>query len=231
MKTVCGVCGGTKFSFREILWEGLVSEWQISPQEIDYINCQQGMTCTNCGANIRSIALSNAIRSFLGTSKYLRELASEKHDRECTILEINEAGSLSPFLKTIGTHTLGSYPEVDMHSLPYPDNSFDLIVHSDTLEHVKNPIHALRECKRVTRVNGAIAFTVPIIIGRLSRSRAGLPQSYHGNATTADEDYVVQTEYGADVWTQVMEAGFTEVSIHTVEYPSGIALLAKNSCL
>ena len=113
-----------------------------------------------------------------------------------------------------------------MHALPYPDAAFDLVVHSDTLEHIANPVHALGECRRILAPGGALCFTVPTIVGRLSRDRAGLPRSYHGNATTMPDDFVVQTEFGADAWTYVLAAGFARVDLHAVEYPAAIALVA-----
>jgi ubiquinone/menaquinone biosynthesis C-methylase UbiE len=145
------------------------------------------------------------------------------------ILEINEAGMLSPFLKLFPNYVYAAYPEVDMHSLPYPDGSYDLVIHSDTLEHVSNPIRALTECKRVLRSTGALCFTVPTLVGRLSKSREGHPPSYHGNPSINATDYMVHTEYGADAWTQLMLAGFIEVTIHSVQYPAALAFTAQNN--
>jgi ubiquinone/menaquinone biosynthesis C-methylase UbiE len=145
------------------------------------------------------------------------------------VLEVNEAGNLSAVLRGFGGYVYASYPEVDIHALPYPDASFDLVVHSDTLEHVRNPVHALQECRRVLRPTGALCFTVPTIVGRMSRNREGLPKSFHGNPATDADDFAVQTEFGADVWTYLFEAGFTEVSIHSAGYPAGIAFLAHGA--
>ncbi len=114
-----------------------------------------------------------------------------------------------------------------MQALPYQTDSFDLILHSDTLEHVAQPLLALAECKRVLQPGGALCFTVPIIIGRLSRSRAGLPPSYHGAPTTGADDYRVQTEFGADAWTYLIQAGFEAVSLNAVDFPSALAMSAK----
>ena len=56
--------------------------------------------------------------------------------------------------------------------------TYDLVVHSDTLEHVPDPVRALQECRRVLRPLGACCFTVPIVVGRLTRSHqpAQLPR-------------------------------------------------------
>ncbi len=90
-----------------------------------------------------------------------------------------------------------------------------------------NPVHALTECRRVLKPDGALCFTVPVIVGRMTRNRAGLPKSCHGASTTTADDFIVQTEFGADAWGYVMEAGFSEVQIHAVEYPAALAFLAR----
>lgn len=222
----CGVCGGTTFTTRQILWDKLIHEWQLSPEEVAYIDRQQGKSCDQCGANLRSIALANALRSYLRTQAFLRDAVNTPQGTKLAILEINEAGSLSPVLKCFGHYVYGAYPEVDLHALPYQNNTFDVVIHSDTLEHVKNPIHALTECRRVLKPDGALCFTIPTIVGRMSRSRDGLPSSFHGNEEIMTDDFAVQTEFGADAWTYLFKAGFTEVSIHAVEYPAGLAYLA-----
>jgi hypothetical protein len=41
IKTCC-VCGGNKFDFVEVLWPELISDWELLPDEVDYVNRQQG---------------------------------------------------------------------------------------------------------------------------------------------------------------------------------------------
>lgn len=225
----CGVCGGTSFVRFPVLWPQLITDWQLSPREVEYINRQQGEICLQCRANLRSIALANAIRRFLNTDQVLRAALAGPPGADLAVLEINEAGSLTPTLRQCHGHYLGVYPQVDIHQLPFPDASFDLVVHSDTLEHVAQPIHALVECRRVLRPGGALCFTVPLVIGRLSRSRQGLSPSYHGTITTTATDFMVQTEFGADAWTYLMEAGFAEVTLIAVEFPAAVAFLARQN--
>jgi SAM-dependent methyltransferase len=143
------------------------------------------------------------------------------------ILEVNEAGALTPFLSRAPGHRLVKYPEVDLHALPFPDGSFDLVVHSETLEHLERPVRALAECRRVLAAGGICAFTVPMVPGRLTLSREGMPPSFHGNASERDPALAVRTEYGADAWTHVVEAGFTECRIVPYDPPGAIALIGR----
>lgn len=51
-----------------------------------------------------------------------------------------------------------------------------------------------------------------------------------GNPTETGDDYVVQTEFGADAWTYVMEAGFSELRLFSLDYPAALAMAAyRNS--
>uniref|UniRef100_Q3ASK9 Methyltransferase type 11 domain-containing protein n=1 Tax=Chlorobium chlorochromatii (strain CaD3) TaxID=340177 RepID=Q3ASK9_CHLCH len=223
----CHVCGGTLFNVKAILWDELIKDWQLSPKEVNYINQQQGGRCSKCLCSIRSIVLAKAITNSLGYKGVLINLLKSSFVNDLSILEINQAGNLSRYLRLFKNYTFGAYPDVDMHNLPYKNNTFDLIVHSDTLEHVANPIHALSECYRVLKPNGFLCYTVPIIIGRLSRNRSGLKKSYHGTPNAIPDDYVVCTEFGADAWTFLLEAGFDSLSMYSFHYPAGIALAAK----
>ena len=107
------------------------------------------------------------------------------------------------------------------------DGEFDLVIHSDTLEHVPAPRRALEECRRVVSPQGAVVFTVPVVVGRLTRSREGLPASYHGHPGCRRDDYLVRTEYGANVWADVLEAGFASCQVVAFRYPAGLAFIAR----
>lgn len=228
MPRVCSVCGGKDFSYREVLWQELVNDWQLAPFEVDYINRQQGICCAGCGNNLRSMALADAILYTYNYPGVLVKFVESDLAKTLKVLEINEAGGLSSLLKKLPNHQLACYPEHDMTNLSYKPGTFDLVLHSDTLEHVPNPVAGLSECRRVLKKRGRCIFTVPIIIGRLTRSRAGLKNSYHGAQDYLGGDYVVHTEFGADMWRFAIEAGFTSTRIHCFEYPSGLAIEASN---
>ena len=223
----CAVCGGAELIYGEVLWRALIDEWQLSPEETTYINIQQGLSCRSCGNNLRSMVLARSICRAMGHEGTLISWMGSSRGQGCRILEINIAGGLTNYLRQSPGHQLIEYPQVDIHSLPFPEHSFDLVVHSDTLEHVTNPVHALVDCRRILRPFGVLAFTVPVVVGRISRSRQGLPPSFHGSPNEEKSDYRVQTEFGVDFWTLLLHAGFDAVTIHSLIFPAGLAVTAR----
>lgn len=223
----CLTCGGTHFVDQAVLWDDLAAAWELSAAERAYIDRQQGTHCTSCGSNLRSVALADALLAALGGTSTLSELVTDTACRSIDLLEINQAGSLSPFLSRLPGHVLASYPDIDMQKMPYAKETFDVVVHSDTLEHVPDPMLALSECLRILRPGGVLCFTVPIIVGRLTRDCTGRKPSFHGAEASATADFRVRTEFGADAWTFVMRAGFSTVSISTIEFPAALAVTAR----
>jgi SAM-dependent methyltransferase len=224
----CPVCGGCTFSNGAVLWPELIAEWQLTPEEVAYIDQQQGFHCTSCGNNLRSMALADAILSSYQFAGALSQFARSEQASTLKVLEINEAGGLSAVLSEFPAHLLVRYPEYDMTNLAFPAGEFDLVIHSDTLEHVPHPVAALAECRRVLRPLGKCFFTVPVVVGRLTRDRSGLKNSFHGCPEQVTEDFVVHSEFGADVWRYVAEAGFKEITMHIFEYPAGLAIEAAS---
>ncbi|MFO1322737.1 MAG: methyltransferase domain-containing protein [Burkholderiales bacterium] len=221
----CVVCGGRDLRDVDVLSPALIGEWGLAPDEVAYVNRQQGRHCAACRSTLRCMALAAALLRRCGASGTFDEFVESPSARKLRVLEINEAGGVSAYLARLPGRVFAEYPRVDMQALPYADASFDLVVHSDTLEHVPDPLRGLRECARVLRDGGACIFTVPMIVGRLTRSRAGLPGSYHG--TPADGDgYLVQTEFGADAWRWPLMAGFSDCSVVAVEPPAAHAWIA-----
>ena len=221
----CATCGHDGIVDVDVLSPALVAEWDLAPAEVAYVNRQQGRHCTRCRSTLRCMALATAILRFAGAPGTLADWVRTDAARALSVLEINEAGGVSAFLAQLPRREFALFPRVDMQALPYADGAFDLVVHSDTLEHVPDPVRGLAECRRVLREGGACVYTVPMIVGRLTRSRAGLPPSHHG--TPADgAGYLVHTEFGADAWRWPLAAGFAEVRAVAVEAPAAHAFTA-----
>jgi SAM-dependent methyltransferase len=143
------------------------------------------------------------------------------------VLEINRAGNLTGFLQQLSGHTLIEYPKFNMQDLDIPTGTYDLVIHSDTLEHVSNPLRGLSECRRVLKMGGNCIFTIPIIVDRMSRDRAGMRPSYHGSPDVPAEDQLVFSEFGVDFWKIVLGAGFRFCGLQAFEYPAALAVIAS----
>ena len=223
----CTICGGKNYTYNTVLGPQLIADWQLSSAEVAYIDDQQGCCCTECGASLRVVALGEAIQAAFGINNLpLRDFVKRREASRFRLLDVNGANAISPTLAVLPGYVRGDFPDVDMHQLPFEDASFDVVMHSDTLEHVAQPLRALEECRRVLSPGGRLCFTIPIIVGRMTRNRDGLAKSYHGDPSINQNDFVVHTEFGADAWCYVMQSGFTHLTINQVGYPAATAISA-----
>lgn len=223
----CPICGKEEFSLKKVLKQRLIIEWELNQDEIEYINKQQGYSCQNCNCNLRSMTLAASIMDHYCFVGQFQQFCYSKHGSGLRLLEINSAGGLHLYLKKFRSYVFAEYPKVDMRNLPYTSDSFDLLVHSDTLEHVDNSFLALKECYRVLKEKGVLFYTIPIIFKRMTRLRTNLNNSYHGSQDEFQgEDYRVFTEYGADFWVELLNAGFNNISIYSLDDLSSLAIKA-----
>ena len=106
----------------------------------------------------------------------------------------------------------------DLESVTFSDESFDLVITQEVLEHLFKPELALREISRVLRPGGAHIFTVPVFknrptLVRASVSPAGidylLPPDHHGTS-------LVVREWGEDLVDLVANATGLQTEIHSL---------------
>jgi SAM-dependent methyltransferase len=224
---ICPVCGSDRFTNEPVLWPELIEQWELSPEEVAYIDLQQGFCCAACENNLRTMTLAAAMTKAFGFDGSLKDFCrNDPGFRQLTVIEINPAKNLSPFLQALPKHALHSFPQLDMQQMSFADSSIDVILHSDTLEHVPDSKTALEESRRVLKPGGHVFYTIPIVIGRLTRTRRGLPPSHHGRRGLNRDDCIVQKEYGADFWCEIFEAGFREISLTSLIFPASVAIHA-----
>lgn len=219
----CPACGWTgQFVTKQVLWRELIVQWELSPQWVHWFDQREGCACARCDSSLRSGQLARAITDELrartgANGSCLGILLDDPRVQALHIAEINSAGSLHQFLSKCPNLRYSEFgsaspdiPSESLMRLSYADSSFDLVVTSETLEHVPDLDTALREIHRVLKPAGAHIFTVPVVWDRpTTRQRASiqngklihaLPPSYHGSRPEkeTDGDYLVFYEFGID---------------------------------
>jgi SAM-dependent methyltransferase len=98
--------------------------------------------------------LDNALEVGCGTGKISEVLV--KQVNHLTVTDIS--GLLA---KRVGERLGCSFQKESAISLSFPDNSFDLVVSSECVEHTPDPLKALGEMSRVLRFGGQLIVTTP----------------------------------------------------------------------
>ncbi|QBB72005.1 class I SAM-dependent methyltransferase [Pseudolysobacter antarcticus] len=111
----------------------------------------------------------------------------------------------------------------DMQRLSYADASFDLITHTEVLEHVPDDTLALAELHRVLRPGGYLLFTVPLFDSENTVERAYLRDgaiehllapSYHRDPLRGGEGILAFRDYGRDILARLRAVGFAAPSLY-----------------
>ena len=208
----CTVCGtqGRQVQNSWVLSSDLRRRWGSG------LARRESLFCESCGCSLRVRRVARVLVDLYGEgAATLAELVREDGFRALRIAEINSIGRMHPFLIAAPGLVHVEYPEEDIQTLSWADRSFDLVLTSETLEHVPDPHRALRETLRVLRPGGRHVFTVPVDPSLpLSRARAGLPAEHHGRGggpfalVTRQADMLVHTDFGSDLPDVVRAAGF-----------------------
>ncbi len=245
----CGTCGFKGVPLhRDALWPGLIQEWELTPEWARWMNQREGSRCAWCGSSLRSGQLANAIVSVAnaktgGHARRLNQVFRSPEAQALDIAEINSAGNLHRHLarchglkySEFGS-TLPSMPSQDLTALSYADASFDVVITSDTLEHVPDVDRALREIHRVLRRGGTHVFSVPVVWDRATRQRATLehgtithhlPPSYHGVSAEGKSDFLVFNEFGGDFVARCENAGFELTLMRDAHNPALVTFIAR----
>jgi len=178
------------------------------------------------------------------------ELLKDDEFRRLRIAEVNACGALHPYLKD---HPNLYYSEwvphakpgevhdgvrcEDLQRLTYPDNYFDIILTSETLEHVPDPDRAWQEINRTLKSGGYHIFTIPVISSqRQTIQRAQLVEgvrkdllepAYH--SPWGREDVFVYTDFGMDVIEKLNGIGLrTEVFYLNPEMDLDVAVVFRS---
>jgi SAM-dependent methyltransferase len=111
----------------------------------------------------------------------------------------------------------------NLEELTFPDNSFDLVITSDVMEHVRLDNRAHQEIRRVLKPGGVYIFTVPhfrhgpktiirvevIDAADPTKDEFVMEKEYHGDANSEDLRALSYRSYGTELDDFLNELGFT----------------------
>lgn len=185
-------------------------------------NWRERLVCPGCGMNNRQRLVAKLVQQSAAQHDrpriYLMEQVTPIFEwlRKLDAIEVHGSEYLGHEYQG-GVQIKGVRHE-DVMNLSYPDESFDLIVSNDVLEHIPDPERALRECFRVLKRGGTVLATFPFHAGRettVVRARLmdgqvkhSLEPRYHGNPVSSDGSLVFQ-DFGWDLLAVMTDAGFS----------------------
>jgi SAM-dependent methyltransferase len=187
------------------------------------LNDMSGPRCARCSAGIVQLSFGWALRDAVA------DIGA------CDVCELSSLGPVAMYLRRAAKSVATSeyFADVpsgtlhdgvrceDVQQLSYPDASFDLVTHTEVLEHVPDDARALAELLRVLRPGGTMIFTVPMHGGPATVVRAKmidgeiehvLEPVYHYDPLSAD-GVLAFRDYGGDIVDRVRAAGFVEARI------------------
>ena len=110
-----------------------------------------------------------------------------------------------------------------VYALPYPDATFDAAVAHFVIEHVNDPVRALREVRRVLKPGGFAAIKDPFYPAFTFRPRLPVIERFGELMAKARAHNGASDAYAADLRACLLEAGFARTQAEAgTETPAGI---------
>lgn len=115
----------------------------------------------------------------------------------------------------------------DVQHLSYPDRRFDLVTHTEVLEHVPDDQRAFAELYRVIKPGGLMVFTVPLSSRPDTVERARLcdgqiehllPAVHHLDPWQKGIGILAYRDYGSDIEGRMRDAGFSDITIRRPQH-------------
>lgn len=175
---MCSVCGEIChwWWFAEIINVSLQAAWKLSDQEKLYFDLRESLFCPFCNSSMRSRLLADMIlRTFNLPDISLNDWVKLPVSQKLSVAEVSQAGNLHEYLNQLQNLSYSENdsndPNIalqDLTKLSYLDNSFDLLIHSEVIEHIADFESALKESLRVINQSGCVIFTTPVLWSRNS---------------------------------------------------------------
>jgi hypothetical protein len=175
--------------------------------------------CSRCGSIPRERALMATIEEYFPGWRSMSIHESSPGNRGASRRLSSECAQYIPsqfFPDKKPGSIVGKFRCENLEALTFDDESVDMHVSQDVLEHVFHPSKVFREIARTLKPGGAHIFTVPIVNKHNpSRRRARVnddgqishlyPPVYHGNPIS-NEGSLVTVDWGYDICRHVFES-------------------------
>lgn len=230
---VCDVCGrsGPWLYRRRVVPPKLEELWGLSPRLAEALARKESSDCAWCGAKLRARRLARVVLDTYPVGSAPATPAGSvsawvrtPEARALRVAEVNRIDGLHEFLARLPRLAYSDFDPAprqlvrseDLTRLTYPDASFDLVLTSESLEHVPDLNAALAEVWRVLVPGGRHLFTAPVLPG-VARTYPRLRLRPDGSAEPlaprifhpgGDVGYPVFTEIGTDLPAILARAGF-----------------------
>lgn len=190
------------------------------------------LICSGCGSVPRERALMRVIAECFPNYKKLTIHEASPIERGAALKLKRECPnySTSHYFKNVRFGQIDKrtgYRCESLEALTYKDDSFDLFVTQDVMEHLFNPDLAFKEIARVLKPGGAHIFTVPIM-NKHKRSQVWAsqneqketvfhhPAEYHGNPIDK-EGSLVTMHWGYDIVSYISKVSEMSSTIIVID--------------
>jgi len=179
---------------------------------------RDSLLCPGCGSIPRERALMVALDKYASNWRTCCIHESSPVRRGVSLKIETEAQSYMPtqyFPGAVPGEVVQGYRNENFSKLTFPDNSIDIHISQDVMEHVFDIDSAFAEIARTLKPGGIHIFTVPIIqstcttVKRASIQKGNivhlLDPVYHGNPVSSEGSLVVW-DWGYDIIERIYEA-------------------------
>jgi len=187
--------------------------------------------CLQCNASQRNSDLAKIIINTFSRNDDLSLSQAEPYLKNHVIYEAQAYGPIHNYLKDLPYYNCSEYFDdipngyrnkdgilcENLQDLSFPDETFDLVITQDVLEHVDRPEKAFSEIYRVLKPGGYHIFTIPyhesnptlrrIVVENGEKIHKYSPV-YHGDPLR-EQGALVFTDFGSDMNIMIEKLGFT----------------------